>query len=237
MRHALITPLASRDGSTAKDEKLVNAYSEVDRETKETSVFKRPGLSLSDAVLTGNDIYGQGMFNYVGYWYSIIGDILFWYDINGTQQGVISFGAIVIWDNGDTYDIGDAVIHDGVLYYSYVENNTGNTPGSSVFWSTTAPTADRYLADFVGAFGFISASKDAAGASAYAAYPYKSCGSAGPYDETYDQWRSYVGITTTGGSYGHGTVIGGQYLGPAGNACSNPWLSGQGVFGEIQKIA
>lgn len=137
MRFPVATPLASRDGTTAKDEHLVNCYVEEDVETRETSVIKRAGLQLGDAVLTGNDIYGQGAFTYGGYTYYVIGDTIFWYDINFDYVDGSAFGATGFWDSGETYGINDTVIYNGIIWYSQTGGNTNHEPsGGSPYWDT-----------------------------------------------------------------------------------------------------
>lgn len=180
MRHPLITPLASRDGSVNKDEKLVNCYGEQDDETKETFVFKRAGTDEGDAVISGPDIYGQGLFNYGGYLFAIIGDILTqWIYVGGAMPGggtYYGFGGTVTWSGSDTYDIGDTVVEDGIVYYSYSHNNIGNNPNGSPLWGTTAPGANTYQGSiYWGGTGEVCSSVAAAGYSAYLACPYDSC--------------------------------------------------------------
>lgn len=165
MRHPLITPLASRDGSVDKDEKLVNCYGEQDPVTKETFVFKRAGIDEGDAVITGNDFYGQGAFSYGDDLFVIIDDILFrwdyvggldyggdWVYVFGSQSGAGGAGGGVYYVEGSiqdydisvTYDVGDSVIYEGVKYYAH-GGNTGVTPGSDPYtWQQTEPGASRY---------------------------------------------------------------------------------------------
>lgn len=141
MRIPLITPLASRNGTVEKDEKLVNCYGEQDVVTKETRVIKRAGLDEGNAVLTGPDIYGQGLFNYDGYWFSILGDTVFYGDVNFNIVGQQAFGSVGFWDSGTTYSLNESVYHNGVKYYSAMNGNTGNTPPSQ--WNT-APLSITY---------------------------------------------------------------------------------------------
>lgn len=141
MRYPLITPLASRDGTVDKDEHLVNCFGEQDDETKETRVIKRAGLDEGNAVLTGPDIYGQGLFNYDGYWFAILGDTVFWYDINFTWGGQQAFGSVGFWDSGTTYNLNDPAYYNGLKYYSAINGNIGNAPPSQ--WSA-APLSITY---------------------------------------------------------------------------------------------
>ena len=130
MRIPLITPLASRNGTVEKDEKLVNCYGEQDAVTKETRVIKRAGLDEGNAVLTGPDIYGQGLFNYDGYWFAILGDTVFWYDINFTWGGQQAFGSVGFWDSGTAYNLNDPVFYQGKVYYSGI-TTIGTPPSES----------------------------------------------------------------------------------------------------------
>lgn len=161
MRHALITPLASRDGSVDKDEKLVNCYGEQDPVTKETFVFKRAGIDEGDAVITGNDFYGQGAFSYGDDLFVIIDDILFkwdyvggldyggyWVYVFGSQSGAGGAGGggyysqnqtVVDYDISVTYDAEDAVMYEGRKYYAKTQN-TG-TPPPDAAWSPAPPIA------------------------------------------------------------------------------------------------
>lgn len=176
MRHALITPLASRDGSVDKDEKLVNCYGEQDPVTKETFVFKRAGIDEGDAVITGNDFYGQGAFSYGDDLFVIIDDILFkwdyvggldyggdWVYVFGNQSGAggAGGGAYYVegstqdYDAGTTYDIGDSMVKDGQKLYSYIDGNIGNSPDSEFgqhFWNEEPPGPDRYITAAGGAW-------------------------------------------------------------------------------------
>jgi len=196
MRHALITPLASRDGSVDKDEKLVNCYGEQDPVTKETFVYKRAGIDEGDAVITGNDFYGQGAFSYGDDLFVIIDDILFkwdyvggldyggdWVYVFGSQSGAGGSGGGAYYTEGSTqdyeisvtYDVGDSVIYEGVKYYAQGPS-TGQTPGSNPLWSTTPPGANTYQGTISwGGTGGVCASIAAAGYSAYLACPYNSC--------------------------------------------------------------
>lgn len=77
----VITP-SNRDDSTAKDAKLVNAYMEtVDsldsggKPTKETWIYKRPGIGNSSTISAG--AAGRGVFNWKGNIYSIFGDTVY----------------------------------------------------------------------------------------------------------------------------------------------------------------
>lgn len=148
MRYPLITPLASRDGTVDKDEHLVNCFGEHDDETKETRVIKRAGIDEGDAVISGNDIYGQGAFNYDGYLFSVINDVLVqWIYVGGLTPGdsgitYLAYGQSV-WDAGIAYDINDKVFYDGTLYYSGI-TQLGDTPDqASPHWRT----APIYLGD------------------------------------------------------------------------------------------
>lgn len=214
MRIPLITPLASRNGTVEKDEKLVNCYGEQDAVTKETRVIKRAGLDEGNAVLTGPDIYGQGLFNYDGYWFAILGDTVFWYDINFTWGGQQAFGSVGFWSSGDTYDIGDAVYYDGVKYYSYSDSNTGTDPGTNpLLWGTTPPPATRYYGAGFSTTGPNAATQSAAAEALWVIAPVlKSC--PGDYDPT--TW--FTGYTIIGG-----TLIYGDQYGTAGTrTCGNP---------------
>lgn len=194
MRIPLITPLASRNGTVEKDERLVNCYGEQDVVTKETRVIKRAGIDEGDAMLTGPDIYGQGIFNYDGYVFAVMNDVLgYWIYVGGSGPGgggggtYISFG-VPEWDAGTTYNIGNAVFYNGNVYYSHSNNNTGNVPTTPV-WSTSQPGTSTYQGTISwGGTGAVSASVVAAGYSAYLACPYNSC----PNRRTdTNQWLTY----------------------------------------------
>lgn len=224
MRHALITPLASRDGSVDKDERLVNCYGEQDPVTKETFVFKRAGIDEGDAVITGNDFYGQGAFSYGDDLFVIIDDILFkwdyvggldyggdWVYVFGSQSGAggaggggyYTIGSTQDYDISVTYDIGDDIIYEGKIYYSNSDNNIGNNPETSPFWSETKPSSSRYQGTLsAGGIGDICASRDAAGFSAYLLYPYQTCATKAPGTGL---WIEYVGVAFDGvwRIYGH----------------------------------
>lgn len=219
MRYPLITPLASRDGTVDKDEHLVNCFGEQDDETKETRVIKRAGIDEGDAVISGNDIYGQGLFNYDGYLFSVIDDVLgYWVYVSG---GIMYGGGggtyfsfdTAEWAVGNTYSIGDKVFYEGAKYYSYSDSNTGNAPSSNpILWGTTSPPATVYYAA-----GFSTTGPDAATISAAAealwviAPVLKSC----PGDYISDVWYE--------GYYLSSNLIYGNTYGTAGTrTCDNP---------------
>lgn len=171
MRYPLVTPLASRDGSTNKDERLVNAYAEQDYETKETSVFKRAGIDEGDAVISGPDMYAQGVFNYDGYLFAMIGDVLgYWVYVGGGSAYGGGGGGTYFnenpnmqdFDPGQTYDINDTAFHDGQLLYS--QSNSNDAPPNNEFgqymWSATPGQTQYVYACLAG--GFNSASPAAA---------------------------------------------------------------------------
>jgi len=156
MRFNLVTPLSSRDGTVNKDERLVNAYAEDDEIEKKVYVFKRAGIDEGDAVITGNDIYGQGIFNYGGYLFAIFGDVMGqWIYVGGGQMygggggTYYNISQTQEFDPGDTYDINDTVIFEGQKLYSYAENN--DAPPDDEFgqymWGTTpSQTTYKYAA-------------------------------------------------------------------------------------------
>lgn len=162
MRVPLITPLAARDGTVEKDERLVNCFGEQDIETKTTMVIKRAGIDEGDAVINGNDIYGQGVFSYGGYLFAMIGDILgYWIYVGGSTQygggGGTYFNESQTqdYDAGTTYDIGDSIVKDGQKLYSYIDGNIGNSPDSEFgqhFWNEEPPGPDRYITAAGGAW-------------------------------------------------------------------------------------
>lgn len=196
MRVPLITPLAARDGTVEKDERLVNCFGEQDIETKTTMVIKRAGIDEGDAVISGNDIYGQGLFNYDGYLFAIFGDVMgFWVYVGGsTMYGggggtYYSFGPDE-WDVSTTYDIGDEISHEGQILYSYSDNNTGNEPPNAL-WGVTAPGAHTYQGSIDGGAwtGEVCSDANAAGYSAYLTFPYNSCANRNLATHT---WRTFV---------------------------------------------
>lgn len=157
----------------------MNCFGEQDDETKETFVFKRAGIDEGDAVITGPDTYGQGIFSYGGYLFPVIGDILTqWIYVGGSMGGggtYYGFGSTTTWDAGETYDIGDAVVYDGTIYYGEGPS-TGQTPGSNPLWSTSPPGVHTYQGTITwGGTGGVCSSIAAAGYSAYLACPYNSC--------------------------------------------------------------
>lgn len=198
MRVPLITPLAARDGTVEKDERLVNCFGEQDIETKTTMVIKRAGIDEGDAVISGNDIYGQGLFNYDGYLFMMFGDVLgFWVYVGGSTQFGGGGGSYFYesltgeWDSGTTYNIGDEVWYEGQKLYSYSDNNIGNTPPSNI-WGEDEPGVHTYQGTIDGSYtGEVCSSADAAGYSAWLAYPYDSCINRNLATNT---WITYVNI-------------------------------------------
>jgi hypothetical protein len=188
--------MASRDGSVDKDEKLVNCYGEQDPVTKETFVFKRAGIDEGDAVITGNDFYGQGAFSYGDDLFVIIDDILFkwdyvggldyggdWVYVFGSQSGAGGAGGGGYYVEGNTqdydisvtYDVGDSVIYEGVKYYNHIAGS-GVTPGSDAYtWSETPQGAHTYSCNYNSYAGPVCASQDAAAFAAYNLDPAHSC--------------------------------------------------------------
>ena len=169
MRYPLITPLASRDGTVDKDEHLVNCFGEQDDETKETMVIKRAGIDEGDAVIAGNDIYGQGVFSYGGYLFAMIDDILgYWvYVGGGTMYGggggtYFNESLTQDFDPLQTYDINDTVIFEGQTLYSYADSNDAppdNEFGQYMWNSSPSQTTYKY---WTAAGGFYAGSPAAA---------------------------------------------------------------------------
>lgn len=181
MRIPLITPLASRNGTVEKDEKLVNCYGEQDAVTKETRVIKRAGIDEGDAMLTGPDIYGHGVFSYDGYIFAVMNDVLgYWVYVGGGGPGGGGGGTYISfdtpeWDAGTTYAIGDKVFYNGKKYYNYIPGS-GVTPGSDAYtWSETPPGAHTYSCNYNSYAGPVCASQDAAAFAAYNLDPAHSC--------------------------------------------------------------
>ncbi len=73
-RFPLIVQPDNRDDDTAKDAKLINAYVEIDASTKESFIYKRPGLLQTGSTKTG---VGLGVFNWLGDIYSIFGATMY----------------------------------------------------------------------------------------------------------------------------------------------------------------
>lgn len=157
MRVPLITPLAARDGTVEKDERLVNCFGEQDIETKTTMVIKRAGIDEGDAVISGNDIYGQGLFNYDGYLFMMFGDVLgFWVYVGGsTMYGggggtYFNQSSYDTWDISTNYALDDTVFYDGQFWHAYIAN-VGQTPAYP-YWSTTpAPVGTHPSVSYSGA--------------------------------------------------------------------------------------
>lgn len=161
MRYPLITPLASRDGTVDKDEHLVNCFGEQDDETKETRVIKRAGIDEGDAVISGNNVYGQGLFNYDGYLFAMIDDILgYWvYVSGGTMYGggggtYFNESLTQDFDPMQTYDINETVIFEGQKMYSQANNN--DAPPDNEFgqymWSATPGQTTYQYATLAGGY-------------------------------------------------------------------------------------
>lgn len=235
MRVPLITPLASRNGTVEKDERLVNCYGEQDVVTKETRVIKRAGIDEGDAMLTGPDIYGQGIFNYDGYVFAVMNDVLgYWIYVGGSGPGgggggtYISFGA-PNWDAGTAYVIGDKVFHNGRSYYAYAPN-TGVTPASPI-WEETAPGSSRYQGNIPSSgygLGPVCASTSAAGYAAYLTGSHNSC--ATKYSGS-GLWYEYSYSTST-------NIYLQQWTDPSPFNCSGtPINSGIANLGTISQVA
>jgi hypothetical protein len=73
-RWPLVLMPENRNETTQKDAKLINCYMETDRSTKETWIFKRPGIAQYGSTYTG---VGRGVFNWLGDLYAIFGDTLY----------------------------------------------------------------------------------------------------------------------------------------------------------------
>lgn len=73
-RFPLVVQPENRDGDTAKDSKLVNAYVEMDRAAQIIYLNKRPGLLQTGTTKVGN---GYGVFNWLGDIYSIFGATMY----------------------------------------------------------------------------------------------------------------------------------------------------------------
>ena len=235
MRYPLITPLASRDGTVDKDERLVNCFGEQDDETKETRVIKRAGIDEGDAVIGGNDIYGQGVFSYGGYLFAMIDDILgYWvYVSGGTMYGSGGGGGgtyfnesfIQDYDVSTTYDIGDAVIQYGQKLYSQMNGNVGNATTTDV-WDESEPGLSRYKGylSYNGSFGAICSTKDAAAYAAWSIYPYNACDAR----DGFNNWQEYIGIMQGFGDNINTTQFNGN--------CSSSTNQGQSSIGYVVTI-
>jgi hypothetical protein len=118
-RIALATDLRSRDGTLAKDARIVNGY--VERDGEKLHVFKRPAIALADATFAG---LGMGLFEHEGNAYSVVSNKVVKYqsftvpsDITVNTDASATFGAILN--------------HAGALYGF-------TSDGESVYRKTTA---------------------------------------------------------------------------------------------------
>ena len=110
------------------------------------------------------------------------------------------------------YEVGETTIVNGVTYYSLAPSNTGNPPASSPYkWSTTPTTSARWRGTFSGSVGGVCGSIEAAGYSAWEAYPYRSCATKSPAT-TYSTFVGMVGVT----------IRGNQWSDPTPNNCTAP---------------
>jgi hypothetical protein len=73
-RLPLIAQPENRDETSEKDAKLINGYVEKNEATKETWIFKRPGLLQTDVAKSGN---GYGVYNWQGDIYTIFGSTIY----------------------------------------------------------------------------------------------------------------------------------------------------------------
>ena len=85
MRIPIATDLVSRDGTTAKDARLRNAF--VETEGKDSAVFKRPGMSAAFATTTGQ---AQGGIANNSLVYMVNADVVHSYNSAGTLVQTIT---------------------------------------------------------------------------------------------------------------------------------------------------
>lgn len=94
-RLPLVTQPENRDETTLKDAKLVNGYAELNPQTGEYWIFKRPGLLQTETTRAGN---GYGVYNWRGNIYKIHGATMYKDDValSGTldvTNGVYQFSS------------------------------------------------------------------------------------------------------------------------------------------------
>lgn len=150
MRIPLYSTLESRDGTLAADANLKNALVEVGEGDGTILVVKRPGIALTNEIITGG--LAQGIADLNGLVYSVFDDTLLAFNptapetiTGGWNLGSASpiLGGLLDYDNGETYDPGDFVLYpdedgdDGVWFTVATVSGIppGHTPAAYPYWS------------------------------------------------------------------------------------------------------
>lgn len=94
-----------------------------------------------------------------------------------------------------SYAVGDQVIFNNQPWYAMAPVSGQVPSGFNPYWSQTAPTATRYFGTITntGTIGALCGSKDAAGASAMAAFPHNSCATKFPGPNTWFTFSRVIG--------------------------------------------
>lgn len=124
MRLPLASNLMSRDGTLAKDARLVNCF--VESKGEQSAVVSRPGISQKFDLTAGN---GNGMVNWRGTFYAICGDTL----TQGPTEQPVTDGSI--WSKtADTSGPGPSARHQNAYAY--------DTSADTVWMGVTSTSSD-----------------------------------------------------------------------------------------------
>ena len=230
MRIPLASPLKTRTNDLSKDARVKNGLVEMKGEM--SAVRNRPGATdiytLDGSWIAGTDIAQLLFEDDNGDLLTMFGDGFRVYQWNNFLY-VLGYGpeyGYGSYSSEESYDIGDSVVQNGVKYYSYVDNNIGNTPGSSYVWSETPPTSNRYVGTLYGTYprtGDVCASKEVAAQNVTLKYPYHSCAT----QNGSHQWIEYSHIAS--GGYGANTIFFDLFADPSSGSCTGS--SYQTTFG------
>lgn len=144
MRFPIASSIESRDGSLAKDAKLVNCFVDVEGET--SFVVKRPGLRKSVASAAGS---GLGMVSWEGNMYHAVGSTFYQTDYASIPSGgsnAPSATAAKQWDDW-TYAISQLVTNGSTLISSYGSSGSFETYASAnggVSWTKTDGSGSNF---------------------------------------------------------------------------------------------
>lgn len=211
MRLPLATDLKARVGTPDKDARVKNGIIEIRGES--SVVRQRPGVSEASATALG--LLAQGGMAFGDYLVIINGDESYYFTYDD-QTGFWTFSggyslitgsSLSGYDPDASYSIGDVVYYQdpdtGEVspYYAQIDSPpvgpSSSVPGS-YYWSKTPPGASRYQGNLSGYVGAIAANRDAAGYSAWSAYPYQDCATKAPVAKT---WLTFSSVLFETGSW------------------------------------
>ena len=152
-----VVDIESRDSALDKDTKILNGYVEVVNKEK-TLLLKRPGM---DEVLTmASPAAPQLMVKYLNMLFFVMDSNLYYNNQThalgdsavcdsvssyaGSNGGIIDTSTYAVttyapWAATTTYTAGQFIVYGLYVYWSLVDDNTGNDPSDDAFWHQVTP--------------------------------------------------------------------------------------------------